>query len=360
MRRGAEMLVFQILILGISLLAVPILVGSLFQNVDKCAKSPFFWWISGQMLLWAGFQVICVPMILLQCDFQYVVWIFGGYTAALMAAAGLLLWYRHSRQQGALSAVREKQEKKPGVRLLWCLFGALLLFQLVQAVRLTYADWDDAYYVAVSSITEDANSMYQKLPYTGGATELDARHGLAPFPIWITFLARISGMQAVSVAHVIVPVVLIAMTYGIYYLIGSKLFGKKGEKLPLFLIFTELLVLFGNYSIYSAENFMLARSRQGKAALGNIIVPALFLLFLMLTEKVQKEKKASVGYWVLLFSVLLSACLCSTMGAALASLLLVVTGGCVVVGYKRWRLLLPFAICCIPGAVFFLLYVVMR
>lgn len=355
------MFVFQILILGISLLAVPLLVGSLFRDVDKCAKSPLFWWISGQILLWAGFQVICVPMILLQYRFPNVVWMFGGYTVVLMVAAGIRMWYRHRCLEGALSVVQKKQEKKArGELFLWCLFGALLLFQLVQAVRLTYADWDDAFYVAISSITEDANSMYQKLPYTGGATELDARHGLAPFPIWITFLARISGMQAVSVAHVVVPVVLIAMTYAIYYLIGSKLLGKKGEKLPLFLLFTEILVLFGNYSIYSAENFMLARSRQGKAALGNIVVPVLLLLFLVLMEKVQEEKKVRAGYWILMFSTMLAACLCSTMGAALASLLLVVTGGCIVIAYKKWRLLLPFALCCIPGAIFLLLYMVLR
>ncbi len=347
----------KIFILGICLLVVPTLVGSLFRNVDKCAKSPLFWWISGQMLLWAGFQIICVPMILLQCHFRYVLWGYGGFMMVLTVAAGVWIWYSRRKLPGGFSVVQGKNTKKDGKEcLLWCLFGALLLFQLVQAVRLTYADWDDAYFVAVSSITEDADSMYQKLPYTGGSTGLDARHGLAPFPIWIAFLARVSGVQAVSVAHVMVPVVLIAMTYGVYCLIGSKLFGKKGEKLPLFLLFTEILVLFGNYSIYSAENFMLARSRQGKAALGNIIVPVMVLLFLILLERVQEKKKVTFRYWVLLFAVLLSACLCSTMGAALASLLLVVAGGCTVVCYKEWRLLLPFLTCCIPGAFFLVLY----
>lgn len=355
------MLILQILILGVCLLAVPILVGSLFQNVDKCAKSPIFWWIGGQILIWAGFQAICVPMILMKCHFRYVIWIFGGYMAALMMMAVIRIWYQHHRLQGALSVVKEKNAgKKRSELLLWCLFGALLLFQLVQALRLTYADWDDAFYVAISSITEDSDSMYQKLPYTGGTTGLDARYGLAPFPIWIAFLARVSGMKAVSVAHVFVPMAFIAMTYAIYFLIGGKLFGTKGEKLPLFLIFTEILVLFGNYSIYSAENFMIARSRQGKAALGNIIVPVMILLFLVLLEKVQENKVTSIGYWVLLFSVLMSACLCSTMGAAVASMLLVVTGGCVVFCYKKWRLLLPFAVCCIPGTVFLLLYAVLR
>ena len=80
--------------------------------------------------------------------------------------------------------------------LLWLCFLALLAFQLVQAVRMAYADGDDAYYVAISAITQDAENMYVKLPYTGGETGLDARHGLAPFPIWISFLARMAGTPA--------------------------------------------------------------------------------------------------------------------------------------------------------------------
>ena len=42
--------------------------------------------------------------------------------------------------------------------------------------------------------------MYQKIPYTGMNTELDVRHGLAPFPIWIAWLARMTGISTVVVA----------------------------------------------------------------------------------------------------------------------------------------------------------------
>ena len=75
-----------------------------------------------------------------------------------------------------------------------------------------------------------------------------------------------TGISTVVVAKTLLPVVLISMTYGVFYLLGSRILFS-GQSVPLFLICTEVLVMFGDYSFYTVENFMIARSRQGKAAL---------------------------------------------------------------------------------------------
>lgn len=155
----------------------------------------------------------------------------------------------------------------------------------------------------------------------------------------------------------IVPLALISMTYGIFYLIGSRLFAKNKEHIPLFLIFTELLVLFGDYSFHAAENFMIARSRQGKAALGNIMIPMLIFLLFLLLEKMQEEQKIPLTFWGLLFATLTAACLCSTLGTLLACMLVGVTGICAAVSYRRWKILIPMAVCCVPCVVVAMLYV---
>ena len=46
--------------------------------------------------------------------------------------------------------------------------------------------------------------------------------------------------------------------------------------IPFFMILTELLLLFGGYSVYSVENFVMVRASQGKAILAGIILPFLF------------------------------------------------------------------------------------
>ncbi|MCM1553118.1 MAG: DUF6077 domain-containing protein, partial [Butyrivibrio sp.] len=233
---------------------------------------------------------------------------------------------------------------------------SLLVFQLVQAVVLAYADGDDAYYVAVSSITDNAETMYEKLPYTGGTTEVDVRHGLAPFPIWIAFLSRVTGLKAVGVAHTAVPLMLIPMTYVIFYLLAQELFPDKKRKQLVFIIMTELLVLFGDYSFYTVEHFMLARSRQGKAALGSVILPMLLWLLLVLFRRVREGERSGAAYWVLVAAVMFSDCLCSTLGAFLLCLFMGVAGLCAAVTYRRWKLLLPMALSCLPCICYAVLY----
>lgn len=306
----------QILILAALLLFLPACAGSIFAYVDRRHGNFLFQWLGGQFLLWAGFQIICVPFILRERTFSQMTVFYWGYIAVLLLFAAVAAVKRRAGKAWAFPSIREVGRKRPLSDIaLWAVFWGLLLFQLIQAVRLAYADGDDAYYVAISAITQESDTMYQKLPYAGGTTLLDGRHGLAPFPIWISFLARTSGMHAAMVAHVILPLVLIAMTYGIFYLAGVRFFPEKEGKRPLFLIFTELLVIFGDYSYYTVENFMIARSRQGKAALGSIVIPFLILLLIMLLKKLQDNKQIPGFLYLLLGAVMVTGCLCSTLGA---------------------------------------------
>ena len=206
-------MILQLLILAFFLLAAPLWAGGLAAGAeDKTGRwTLLFRWVSGQFLLWGGFQLICVPFILAGRNFQDVVILFSGYVAALLIlalAAGL------KRRVRTPLRPEEKGEGEKGreALLFWAIFWMLLAFQMVQAVRMTYWDGDDAFYVAISTITNEADTMYQKAPYTGGSVGLAARYGLEPFPIWIAYLARISGMEPVSVAHMVLPVALISMT----------------------------------------------------------------------------------------------------------------------------------------------------
>ena len=350
-----ENMVVQSLILALLLYGLPVAAGGWLSGFSrkewggKC--SLLLAWIGGQMLLWAVFQLVCVPFVVLEKEFHQVVTVFAA-VSVLLALTGIGLWIKTGK--GSLQVVAKPVQ----MNYQWIIFGALLVMQLVQGVRLAYGDGDDAYYVAVSTITEDAETMYRKLPYTGGSADVDIRHGLAPFPIWIAFLARVSGMRAVSVAHVAMPLLLIPMTYGIFYLLGKRLFRKKEKLLAPFMIMTEILVLVGDYSMYTMEHFMLARSRQGKAALGSIVFPMLLLVLLVLLDYLQEKKKVSISYWMLLCSVMLTGCLCSTMGAFLLCMMVAVTGLSAAVTYRNWKVLFPLALSCTPCIFYMLLYVV--
>lgn len=358
------------MILGIWLFPIPWAMGGISASfVDKKEKSICFQWITGFMIMWSLFYVISVPNILMEKEFWAneqkiaVVEMFL-ITALLFAVVGFVLWIRQWKQNmkkrnfSVLSPASDtnKTDTNKTATICWCIFIFLLIFQLVASIFMTYKDGDDAFYVAVSSLAENSNSMYQKLPYTGGGTGLDARHGLAPFPIWIAFLAKISGIPSVVVAHIAVSFTMILLTYVIYYEIAKKICSKKKEHVPLFLLFISFLVLFGDYSISSPENFLIARSRQGKAALGNAIIPMIFLLLLLIMRQIQENQKVNKMYWILLAATVTAGCLCSTLGAFMLCLLIAIAGICMAVVYKKWKIVIPLAICCFPAVVTALIY----
>lgn len=352
------MIIIEIFQLILWELFIPIALGSLFSGVDTRAKRIPLMWTSGQMLLWALFQFICVPFILLEIDFVYFVRTYTAIVAVALAAAFVLYRTKHIKSVRKVGLISGEQKNAFVTRAFWIVFWLLLLLQLVLAVVMTYSDGDDAYYVAVSTITNNAGTMYRKLPYTGGSTDLDARHGLAPFPIWISYLAEVSGIKAVTAAHAALPVAMIAMTYAVFYLIATRLV--KGRQIPVFLVFTEALVLFGNYSYYTAENFMIARSRQGKAALGNIVIPMLIWVLLVIMGQMSEMRKISVRTWLLLVAVLSAGCLCSTQGTLICCVFVGVSGLCMAFTYKKWRFLIPMALCCTPCVLYAVMYVLAR
>lgn len=346
------MSVIQMILFSVVIFLIPAVAGMIFTGESRDSVRLPFVWVSGQILLWAGFQVISIPLILMEKSFSLVVFFFGIYTG-IFFLLGLFV-----------SAKRypfEKKEKKAdsGSIFLWTVFGALLILQLVLTVCMAYEEGDDAFYVAISSITESSDTMYCMLPYTGMTTGLDARHGLAPFPIWVAYLARLSGIPAVTVAQVALPVALILMAYAIYYLMAEQLFGEKKKNICLFMILTELLVLFGGYSVYSAENFLLVRASQGKAVIANIILPFLLYLMMVLLKKVQKHAQVKMRFWMLFAGTMISGCLCSTLATILTCMFVGIAGLCTAVSYRSWKVLFPMAACCVFPVAMALLYFVL-
>ena len=133
-----------------------------------------------------------------------------GIVSVMLALVGVLLFFKRKKLQKTEENVH-KYSKKEAV--LWIIFGLLVLVQLTASVCMTYGDGDDAFYVAVSTLAESSDTLYRISPYDGGSTGLDVRHGLAPFPIWIAFLARLSGLKVAFVAHVAVGTVLIGISF---------------------------------------------------------------------------------------------------------------------------------------------------
>lgn len=309
-----------------------------------------FSWIYGQLVLWAAFLVLSVPMILIGKNYAQVRTAYAYVCVALFViacGATLFPWLRR-RKTGEGAGADGKMEpwlgKKRWTQALWVAFACILLVQVLCALFLAYEDGDDAYYVAITTYCQGEKPLYRIIPYTGFTTELQARHALAPFPVWVAILAEASGLSGAATSHVMMPLLVLLMTYGLYALIGRRLFQTqteqgKGWTLPLFLCFVALLIMFGGYSIYSPENFLVVRAAQGKAVLANVVIPALVYAMMLLLEALENQEKVPSRLWVVLFAIMTTGCLCSSLGGFLLCIFLGLTVFCACICYHRWKLM---------------------
>lgn len=353
------------------LVAVPFCIGMIPANfIPPARRSPGFVLLAGYFGMWALFEISAVPAVL---------WVkYDNFKAAsaafaalslLAAAAGLLLMVRKGRAGGpGLAAFVKRLSLAEWIE--WGLFFALLAFQLYQAVAYASFDGDDAYYVVESLIAQESDVMYRILPYTGRPTDLDVRHALAVFPMWVAFVSVRADVHATIVSHVVMPLVLIPLTYLLYFEIGRLLFGGSSQKngrenLPVFMIMMAVFQIFGNVSIYTNETFFLTRTWQGKAVAGSLVIPALLWVFLLLFgEEGRKyddgvgKSRANVGIWMLFVFVHMTAGVCSSIAVFLSCILTALTAFFLALARRDIRILLKMGAACVPSAIYMGIYVV--
>lgn len=355
------------------LVIIPFCIGLLpagFMPEDK--RKPGIVLLAGYFTMWAVFGLVTIPVVVFV---RYDNFILASRCfmalGILGAVAGVWLTYRRrrfGRLREWMSFADCIREMSVAERIEWLLFLLLLGFQLYKAVAYASFDGDDAYYVAASLIAQQADTMYTILPLTGRHTGLDIRHALAVFPMWVAFVAQKSHIHATILSHTIMPLVLIPLTYLVYYEIGRLLFGRpdrqakaerSGENLPLFMILMAVFQIFGNVSIYTNETFFLTRTWQGKAVAGSLVIPALLWLFLLLYGGRKKGTAAErAGIWLLLVCVNITAGICSSIAVFLVSILMAVAAFCLAIVERDYKVLFKMGAACIPNVFYVLTYLI--
>ena len=348
------------------LLVIPFCIGLLPTNfIPEKKNNPGVILLAGYMLMWAVFEVITIPAVIWieNENFKFVLnWFM--ILSVLLAVTGLFIWYMNRRKKEEriirfrlhdIASLKHGLESK----IEWLIFFAIVGFQLYMAVTRVSFDGDDAYYVAHSVITQQSDTMYKFLPYTGWTTSLDVRHALAVFPMWIAFVAVKTDIHATIVSHVIMPLLLIPLSYYIYYEIAKVLFTSRRENIPVFMIIMGMFQMFGNVSIYTNETFFLTRTWQGKAVVCSIIIPMMFLLLLWIFDKESADSKKLPGLWFMLVSLNMATGICSSLAVFVLAMLLAAAALCYMVVERDLKIPLKMGLTCIPNAVYVLIYIIL-
>lgn len=358
------MVIVQMLSLIFWLLIIPfglgLLPAALLPQKERSAGTVF---LAGYFFWFALFEIMGIPVVIFKTYHGYslLVTIFA-IVSVVLAAAGVVITRRTlPKGYDIFGSWKSKwKECRLEDKLFWVLFLVLVAFQLYMSFTRESFDGDDSYYVVQGVIAQQTDTLYRINPNTGISAPLDIRHALALVPIWEAFIGTMSGMHVTVIAHSVMPFILIPLTYLTYFKIGQKLFGEKKDRLPVFMVLMGLFQLFGNVSIYTNETFLLTRTWQGKSLAGNLILPAVFWVFLCLFEKTKEErlKKEEIGYWLLLAMLNLGAGLSSSLAVMLCALLVAGLAFLFMIKERKFGILVKAGLSCIPGAAYVLIYLI--
>lgn len=357
------MIILKLCSLLLWLLLIPFCMGLLFLPLlPKWQRTPGKALIAGYIFQFALVEVIGIPVVIYA--------VYNGYStfiklflpsAVLLAALGVFLTFRGRKKnmewnfpdspRGMLGGF---WNLGMGEKILLILFLLLVLFQMYMAFTRASFDGDDAYYGVQAVIAQQADTLYRVNPYTGRSAPLDVRHALALFPIWSAFIGSVSGFHATVICHSVLPLVLIPLTYLIYYQIGRALFYKKRELLPMFMVLIAIWQVFGNISLYTTETFFLTRTWQGKSFAGNVVIPAVIWIFLLLYEN---SKEA--GLWILLTALNLAGGASSSLAVLLSCLMTAGFGFLFAISKRSFGFLVRSGLACVSGGIYVLLYLML-
>lgn len=358
------MLVLQIFSLIVWLAVVPFGLGLLpvilMPQKERSAGTVF---LSGYLLWFALFELVGIPVVIFKVYHGHSLLVILFAACSILAAAVGAIYSVKARKKGyRLSLGIKKQNKGRSWedKLFIILFLLIVAFQMYMCITKASFDGDDSYYVVQGVIAQQTDTLYRINPNTGRSAPLDVRHALALIPIWEAFIGTMSGFHVTIIAHSIIPIVFLALTYLVYFKIGQKLFEKKKDRLPVFMVLIALFQMFGNVSIYTNETFLLTRTWQGKSVAGNLILPAVFWIFLCLFEKEAKyrTKYDELGYWLLLGALNLAAGVSSSLAVMLSALLTAGLAFLFMIKERKFSTLVKAGLTCIPGAVYVLVYLI--
>jgi hypothetical protein len=228
-----------------------------------------------------------------------------------------------------------------------------ILFQAYVYIGYEHVDDDDAFFVATATTTLENNNLYVNSAYSGGEYgTLPTRYILSPFSIYYAVMAKLTGLHPAIYAHLYLPVLMLLLVYFIYYIWGKVLFHDT-KSVGIFLFFICVMNLFGNYSEFTTQSFLLLRLWQGKAVLAAGIIP--FLLYICYRLTKDGDNKV---LWLGMIMSTSAACLVSSMGIFLTP----ITIGCwaliELVRSRRVKNLLKYITCCLPCVICGIIYVI--
>ena len=355
---------FGVLKFGILFYIVPYLVGLLFatkNTIGDKSRSMYigYYYMVGLVFMMAVFEVLCVPIHLLQMRLHVLL---NTFSALMVLCCGISAYFlirgRHELiPKSALSTPKRNAISKAGrpvinMTMVYAVLAVILIgLQLYYVVRYQGGNntADDIEYV-----TRTSASLYTDRIVSSGqgapVLYMIKKRSFNSWEIFICWFCQLTGINAAAMVHTVLNAALVLDVFIVFYLIGCELFDE-AEYRWMFLAGVAVLNLLGLHSHYSLTFRWLMTMWQGKAVLQALLLP--FTICFMLHA-------AKEGYhrnYLLIFIVLsISAVAASPTGAGMFGVVCLVLSVLSFVWSRNRATILYFIGGIVPPAAWMLMY----
>jgi len=263
------------------LVIIPMLLGHSLCTLCKKENNIVHYFVYGTITLLAFLQFISVPLIILQKPFHIVYSLTIAF-CIVFSIVGIVL--------RIMNMIKTKSSDTVNINVvnIICVIITVVIsvYFLNQVYTHQHFDADDSRFVVNAVDMIEMDSLFWSNPATGysreGYTMYDLnKDSVAPWAVYIAFLAKFTGIRVVSMAHTIMPLGLYVFALGTWFIFAGKVIEKDTI---LQCMFTILMILFAVYTshdtthaIYPTLTKFMLRIWQGKAVLAATGIPLLFI-----------------------------------------------------------------------------------
>lgn len=362
------MFIINALKIFIIFVLLPLLLGGVFAVFTKRERITIVGIIAyslviGNVFMWAMFQLLAVPMILLKAKLTSLLWL---WVAAILLFVLLAAFCCRKRSitdffccKSHLEEEHDGKAQKALTYVFAVLAAAVVCFQCYKYIFEVHIDEDDSRFLVNALDAYQHNHMYLCNPadgtYAGTWVGELVKDISSPWMIYVALVSKIIGIHPAIVARTIMPPLLLLMGYCAYYLIGELLWKRRTYLCFLTVAVAAVVNMYFGDSPYTQSNFTLIRIWQGKSVVAAVMLPLFFALLLELYKRGEERR-----LYVVLLLANLASCLLSGMGIFFAGIMIGVYGLWYNLIEKRWRSVPYVMLACVPTIVYGLTYVLMK
>lgn len=270
--------------------AYPYLLGDLLvyylddRYDDRCMEMIAYRFVMGFIVSLAVFHVIYFPLYFLQCSLNLLVVIYSIIIAAACLYDIYLRAIKNILPDFSVFRIKPSKIEYAIVTFFIVMVGIQIYYSVTYCHMLTVDDYEYVGRTNASLITNRIVSTIGGMGKYSIITAPTAKRAIESWEIWMAWLCRVTGMNAVTVSHFFLEKYLIVLVYLVMHLLSCALFKERKDKLA-FLALISFILPFSIYSYYSFGGYMFLFGSQGRSVFMNIMIPVGIYLYYIILRK---------------------------------------------------------------------------